>query len=277
MRPKNPMKPMFRNLAVALALGSLLFSSACATRDTPEKAALADETNDPLEPLNRYFFEVNFFLDEFGFKPLGAWYRTGLPDFVQDRIRNALWNMSTPWTAINDLLQGEWDRASSAITRFGINTTVGVLGLFDVATDWGYPRHSEDFGQTLAVWGVPEGPYLVLPVLGPSNPRDAIGGLADSYGDPVNLYVRVRDSNTPIPLARSATEGTDLRARNIETLDDLRRDSVDFYAAIRSLYRQRRDSEIRNGAPTDEFPKPLASDSPWLTENPTTSAATPKQ
>jgi phospholipid-binding lipoprotein MlaA len=273
----NQIRPSMRNLAAALAVGTLLSTSACATRDTPEQAAAVDETNDPLEPLNRYLFEVNFFLDEVGFKPLGAWYRAGLPDFVQDRIRNALWNMSTPWTAINDLLQGEWDRAYSAIARFGINTTAGALGLFDVATDLGYPRHVEDFGQTLAVWGLPEGPYLVLPVLGPSNPRDAVGGAVDSYGDPVNLYARIRDWSTPIPLARSAAEGTDLRSRNIETLDDLRRDSVDYYAAIRSLVRQRRDSEIRNGAPTDEFPTPLASDSPWLTATPTTSDATPKQ
>lgn len=181
-------------LAVALATGG------CATQGTTARpAAAVDDVNDPLEPLNRYVFEVNFFLDEFLLKPLAWWYRIALPDQVQNGVNNVLQNMRTPWSFVNDLLQGETDRAGTSAARFGINTTLGVLGIFEVAEGMGFPEHDEDFGQTLAVWGVPEGFYLVLPIFGPSNPRDAIGSVVDDYGDPFNLYARIRDFEHQFP------------------------------------------------------------------------------
>ena len=122
-------------LAAALAAG--LSVSGCVIPDTPEKVAQLEETNDPLEPLNRYFFDVNTFLDEFAFKPLAWWYKIGLPDPAQDGIRNALANLRQPWTAVNDVFQGDLERAYTASARFVINSTVGIVGLFDVATGWG--------------------------------------------------------------------------------------------------------------------------------------------
>jgi phospholipid-binding lipoprotein MlaA len=162
-------------------------------------------------------------------------------------------------------MQGEWERAGVTAQRFAINTTIGLVGLFDVAKEWDLPPHSEDFGQTLAVWGVPEGPYLVIPILGPSNPRDAVGTVADSYLDPINFALRLDDPHTDVPFGRSAATGVDLRSRNIETLDDLRRGSLDWYATVRSLYRQRRNAEIQNSTTTSP-PPGLVSQSPWADE-----------
>jgi phospholipid-binding lipoprotein MlaA len=239
-------------MAVMLSLG------ACVIQDTPEKVAQVEETNDPFEPTNRYIFEVNRALDELLLKPLAWWYRIGVPDPARERISMALANLRLPWTAVNDLLQGEGKRAYDAGARFVINSTVGVAGLFDVATDWGFPHHEEDAGQTFAVWGAPEGPYLMLPVLGPSNVRDGVGRAADYFGDPVNI---VLDNNTTdaAGVARGAITGIDTRERNLETLADLERNSVDFYATIRSIYRQRRATEIRNGAPGSDYPAPSLS------------------
>lgn len=242
-----------RKMRLAGAMVAMLSVSACVTATTPEEEAMLEETNDPLEPMNRYFFEVNRFIDEFFLKPVAWWYRIGVPDPVRNRIHNALTNLTLPWTVANDALQGEFSRAGVATTRFVVNSTLGVAGLFDVATDWGYPHHDEDLGQTLAVWGVPEGPYLVLPVLGPSNPRDAVGFAGAYFGDPVNIGLEAAASGATI--ARGAVSAADTRERNIETLADIERNAVDFYATVRSIYRQQRASEIRNGAP-EEIPLP---------------------
>jgi phospholipid-binding lipoprotein MlaA len=250
-------------LAAALAAG--LSVSGCVIPDTPEKVAQLEETNDPLEPLNRYFFDVNTFLDEFAFKPLAWWYKIGLPDPAQDGIRNALANLRQPWTAVNDVFQGSLDRAYTASARFVINSTVGIVGLFDVATGWGFPQHEEDFGQTLATTlGLPEMMYLVLPVFGPSNPRDAVGMLVDNLLDPVNIIARGGEiggsDDAGFATARGFVAGIDTRSRNLDTLEELRKNSVDFYATIRSVYRQRRENEIRNGAPGANYPGPNLSD-----------------
>ena len=205
------------------------------------------EANDPMEPLNRYFFAIQTeLLDPVILKPAAMGYSVLVPDFAQDALRRFLDNLNTPVVLVNDLLQGEWDRAQVTLTRFGINTTVGVGGLMDPATAWGYPRHSEDFGQTLAVWGAGEGPYIFLPVLGPAPPRDLAGLVVDQAFDPLT-YV-FWNSDSWIPLAQVAADGIDLRARNLDTLDEIERTSVDFYAALRSLYRQSRNNEIANGA-----------------------------
>src|SRR4051812_30846411 len=180
---------------IALALAALLWTSGCVVMDSPDKIAQVEETNDPFEPTNRYFFEVNRFLDEFVLKPTATWYQAALPQPVQDSVQRFLANLRQPWTAINDFLQGNWPRAGEALTRFAINSTVGVAGIFDVATRWGFPQHDEDFGQTLGVMGIPEGPYLMLPLFGPSNPRDAIGLAADFYLDPVNIIVTNKPRN----------------------------------------------------------------------------------
>ncbi|HEX2116631.1 MAG TPA: VacJ family lipoprotein, partial [Alphaproteobacteria bacterium] len=146
-------------------MATLLVTGGCVVQDTPEKVAQVEETRDPFEPTNRYIFEVNRFLDEMLLKPVAWWYRAGVPDPAREHIHLAIENLRLPWTAINDLFQGEMKRAYEAGARFVINSTVGVVGLFDVATGWGFPHHEEDAGQTFAVWGAPGDPYLMLPIL----------------------------------------------------------------------------------------------------------------
>jgi phospholipid-binding lipoprotein MlaA len=247
-----------RNVRLAGALAALFAVSGCVVQDTPDKVAQIEETGDPFEPTNRYLFEVNRFLDEMFIKPVAWWYRAGVPDPARERIHMALANLRLPWTAVNDVFQGEMKRAYEASARFVINTTVGVVGLFDAATDWGFPHHEEDAGQTFAVWGAPGDPYLMLPVLGPSNPRDAAGIVTGLFVDPVNIAFRHWGADVP-GIARGVLSGIDTRERNIETLADLERNSVDFYATIRSIYRQRREAEIRNGGSGSNYPAPSLS------------------
>jgi phospholipid-binding lipoprotein MlaA len=204
-----------------------------------------DQENDPLEPVNRAFFEFNRVLDGLLLEPLARIYRGVTPQFFRDAVDNFLDNLNTPVVLANDILQGEPYRAEKTLGRFMMNTIMGVGGLIDVGGMLGMPpRHSEDFGQTLAVYGVGEGPYLVLPVLGPSNPRDAFGFVVDFAFDPLT-FVAPQD----IRLARFGTEALVFREQNIESFDEVKRSSIDLYAATRTLARQLRTSEIRNGAP----------------------------
>jgi phospholipid-binding lipoprotein MlaA len=240
---------------LALAFTALLWTSGCVVLDSPDKIAQVEETNDPFEPTNRYIFEVNNFLDEFFLKPYSAMYQAALPQVAQDGIHRALSNLRMPWTAINDFFQGRPDRSYVALARFVINSTVGVLGIFDVATGWGFPIHEEDMGQTLSVMGVPEGPYLVLPIFGPSNPRDAIGLVGDAYLDPLNIVARNNDADW-VPIARGGVTAIDSRARNDQVITDLKRQSADFYATVRSVYRQRRNAQIQNRGEESSDPGP---------------------
>lgn len=231
----------------ALAAVAVLGLSGCATPpEDPIARAEFEEVNDPLEPLNRAVFEFNSVVDGMFLKPAAIVYRDALPVPVQRGVNNFLTNLRSPVVLANDLLQGEMDRAGNTASRFVINTTVGVLGVWDAASSMGIPGHSEDFGQTFAVWGAGEGVYLVLPIFGPSNPRDALGLVTEWYVDPVNIWLREEDADGWI-LARGLVTGIDYRSRNLETLDELERTSLDYYAAIRSLYRQRREDEIQNG------------------------------
>ena len=208
-------------------------------------APAQDQENDPLEPLNRAFFEFNRVLDGLLLEPLARIYRGITPQFFRDAVDNFLDNLNTPVVLANDILQGEPYRAEKTLGRFMMNTIMGVGGLIDVGGMLGMPpRHSEDFGQTLAVYGVAEGPYLVLPILGPSNPRDAFGFLVDFAFDPMTFV-----APTDLALARFGTETLAFREQNIEAFDEVKRSSIDLYAATRTLSRQLRASEIRNGAP----------------------------
>jgi phospholipid-binding lipoprotein MlaA len=206
--------------------------------------AQVDE-NDPLEPLNRAFFEFNRVLDGMFLEPFARIYRYVTPQFLRDAVRNFLDNLDTPVVLANDILQGEPYRAEKTIGRFMLNTIMGLGGLIDVGGLLGMPeRHKEDFGQTLAVYGVGEGPYLVLPLLGPTNPRDTFGFVVDFAFDPMT-YV----APTDIALARFGTDLLSFREQNIEAFEEVKRSSIDLYAATRTLARQLRASEIRNGAP----------------------------
>jgi phospholipid-binding lipoprotein MlaA len=225
------------------------------TGSDEQKIAEIDTENDPFELLNRFTFAFNMALDTLVFQPVAATYRFFLPAEVRNSVRNTVRNLRSPLILINDVLQGEMERAETTLVRFLVNSTMGVLGLFDVAADMGYPYHDEDFGQTLGAHGMGEGFYLVLPVLGPSNPRDGIGILVDIYLDPMFYAAEAADIEDFL-LARTLAEGIDKRARNIETIEDLKRDSIDFYARVRSLYRQSRANEINNGEAPEDSPTP---------------------
>lgn len=199
--------------------------------------------NDPLEVPNRMFFAFNEALDFMIIRPVAVTYRYIVPVGVRNTLRNFLQNLRTPVTLANDLLQGDLERAEITFTRFFINSTIGMLGLFDIAADSGFPHHAEDFGQTMGTYGAGEGFYLVLPILGPSSLRDGSGRIVDIFLDPLT-YIAPQEFN----LGRAAATGVDFRSRTIDELDSLKADSLDFYARIRSLYRQSRENEIRNGA-----------------------------
>lgn len=229
--------------------------SGCATppRDLEARQAY-DEANDSLEPTNRNIFDFNLAFDRNLLKPAAQGYRDTVPDGIRASIRNVLQTLRAPVTFGNEVLQGEFSRAAETLMRMSVNLLLGFGGLFDVAGKYGMTRHEEDFGQTLAVWGFHEGPYLMLPIFGPSNARDSIGLAADIFADPLGHF---------IPLAGSAgrvtAEGVDKRAEVIEPLDEIERTSIDFYATLRSLYRQRRNDEINNGQPSMNLPAPRIS------------------
>lgn len=220
--------------------------------------SVGEDDNDPLEGLNRGIFEFNRVVDGVLIKPAAQIYRGVLPQPAQDSVRSFLRNLRSPVIFVNDVLQGDFDRAGSTLGRFVVNTTVGLAGLFDPASGIGMPFHDEDFGQTLAVWGVGEGPYLVLPLLGPSNPRDTVGLASEFFLDPVNIYLNNQDLEY-LTYVRAGVRAIDARARSLDTLDELERTSLDYYAAIRSLYRQQRANEIRNNRSTDEPVAPSVS------------------
>lgn len=238
-------------LTRAVAFAAALAVAACATPpEEPEARAEFEEINDPLEPMNRAVFAFNDGLDQAVIKPVAEGYREVVPRFGRDRVRDFLGFLEAPIVFANDLLQGSPDRAGVTLGRFVLNGTFGVLGIMDVASALGLPEHEEDFGQTLAVWGIGEGPYLVLPVLGPSNPRDALGRVVDGVASPVNQLAAANDA-TWITSTRTAVDGIDFRSRNIEELEDIRTTSIDYYAAIRSMWRQDRAQEIENRDPDD--------------------------
>jgi phospholipid-binding lipoprotein MlaA len=204
-----------------------------------------DEVKDPIESFNREIFAFNeFFLDNI-LSPLTKVYQV-LPDPMEQAIGNVLHNIKSPIILLHDLLQGEWSRASITSRRILMNTTLGLGGLIDLADHAGMPRHKEDLGQTLAVWGVPEGPYLVIPFLGPSNPRDIIGKLLDSYIDPISNWANNTDREE-INYTRLGLTAVDEYGSVRKELKEIKKTSIDYYASIRSLYRQKRASEIRNG------------------------------
>jgi phospholipid-binding lipoprotein MlaA len=254
-------------LAAAACLAAATLG--CATPpDRSDKEAYAEfeAINDPLEPLNRTIFEVNRGLDAMFLRPLADFYRLLLPPPFREGVHNVLTNLRSPIVLANDLLQAEWERAGTTTGRFVVNTTLGVGGLADWATDFGLQYHNEDFGQTLAVWGLPEGPFLMLPLLGPSNPRDAAGIAVDNLVfDPIAWWVRASpDDRQWAQYVRTGGQVIDARAQNVEELDDVEKSSLDYYAAIRSLYRQFRVAEIYQGQPPPADGGPTLDDFPSI-------------
>jgi phospholipid-binding lipoprotein MlaA len=251
-----------RRLVLVLTLLSApSFLTACAdVPKSPEAQADALRVNDPLESMNRVTFDVNDFLDRLLIKPLTELYRFAIPDEVRERIANIIANMGEPVIFANNLLQGEISNAGITAERFLINTTLGGAGMFEVASDWGLQKQMGDFGQTLSVWGVGSGPYLVLPLFGPSNFRDAAGLGADMTMSPWQWVAADggRAVKNEVVYSSFAADGLTRREETLDDYDALREGALDFYAEMRSVYRQYRNKQlgIQNPDLSKEFDFP---------------------
>lgn len=240
-----------------LLAAALLSLGACATRPPADDVEAVEEyrqNNDPLEPTNRVFYAINNGIDTFVLRPVAQGYRAAVPGVIRRPIRNVLSNISSPVLFANDVLQAKPRRAGDTLMRFLINSTAGVGGVFDVATDWGYPAHGTDFGITLALWGLPDGPFLFLPVVGPSNPRDATGFAGNIVLDPFTWVTFGGDA--AFSTSRFVVGAVDTRERFLDPIDQVKRTALDPYATFRSLYRQNRQSEIDNTRNTNRATTP---------------------
>lgn len=199
---------------------------------------------DPLEPGNRVIFSFNEFVDRWALGPISSAYSFVMPDPAERAVRRMFRNLSEPVSFANHLLQIHPEQASQTFARFCLNSSVGVAGMFDVANSIGLPPKPTDFGGTLYRYGVPAGPYLVLPLLGPTTARDTVGDVVDDTAMPQNYLL-----STTLRLLLSTGNGITARAEAGEALDALRDGAVDFYAALRSAYYFNRESELRGGEP----------------------------
>ncbi len=234
-----------RRLGTMLAsVVALLSATGCATRPTdPEALADYQAAHDPLEPSNRFFYRVNDTVDRYTLKPVAQAYVDVVPQPARTGVHNVLSNFASPTRWANDVLEGKPRRAGDTFMRFLINSTVGVAGIFDVARGWGYPDHEADGGMTLAIWGVPEGPYLFLPGLGPSSPRAATGFGMDVGLAPLTYVPRGYGLLT-LNWSLYGVGVIDARAGVLDELDQINREALDPYATLRSLYRQHLSAEI---------------------------------
>jgi phospholipid-binding lipoprotein MlaA len=206
---------------------------------------MQSDPGDPWEGFNRGLFGVHKTIDEAVLEPVARGYRAITPAPVRGGVRNVLRNLRGPVIFTNDVLQGEFNRAGTTAGRFVINTTIGIAGIFDPATSMGLERHDEDFGQTLAVWGVNSGPYIFVPLMGPSTVRDSAGQLIDVVFDPLT-WAEFDDVDT-VRAARTVIAGVAERESLIEQIDALESGALDDYVAYRSGYQLARESAIQNG------------------------------
>lgn len=238
-------------------IGILLVTSACATRPPAhdlEAVAEYERINDPFEPYNRVMFQANLIGDKLILRPVIKTYINVMPEPVRDGVSNIVSNLLEPWTMINQGLQGKPDGASESLARFVINSTIGILGIFDVASGMGLEKEKEDFGQTLAVWGIEEGPYVMLPFFGPSNVRDTAGLTAEFFADPMGIAIDKINLGEDFFLGidggsyiHFAIEAFDKRVRYDDAFDEMY-EANDPYVLARSAYRQLRTFEVSDGA-----------------------------
>ncbi len=262
----------------AVAAGLLALAPAAHAEDAipfvPAPAASGTVTgsaaNDPLEGLNRTSFKVGMGIDKAFLGPVAHSYMAVAPKPVRSHISSAVYNLGEPNTAMNDVLQGKPKRAMRTTTRFIVNSTVGVLGLFDVASHMHLPPHGADFGQTFGKWGAGPGAYIYVPVMGPLNVRDGVGRALDVFTDPVSLFVG--GFSTDFGKARTVVTIVDLRAVTDPAFEALK-DAADPYVTTRSAYTQYREAFIREAtgkaeelpdfdSPPPETPKPPATTTP---------------
>lgn len=229
-------------IAAAVVCAATMALGACASMKFGDEPV---EIDDPFEGLNRKLFIVNGIIDRGVFQPTARAYVKVVPAPARDGVRNFTRNLGSPVTFVNDLAQGEMKRAGVTLGRTILNTTIGLGGFIDVAAKLGLDYHREDFGQTLAVYGAPPGAFVYVPIFGPSTGRGGFGQIVDNLAAPVTWT-----NELAITLGNGGAffvNGVDIRARNLERIDNLERGSVDFYAAVKSLWWQNRLKEIRNG------------------------------
>jgi phospholipid-binding lipoprotein MlaA len=240
----------FRALLSICAAGSLSLLTACASTEPAQ-----DTTDfDPLEPVNRVVHGVNGAVDFMVLYPAAMWYRDIAPEPVKTSVKSFTRNINEPLNSLNALLQGDPEQAAASIQRFIMNSTLGFLGFNDVAADFGIPYRREDFGQTLAHYGIGGGPYIVLPLLGPSNLRDTAGLGVDYLANPLTWGTENSDTVEALYWGSVGLTALHTRYSTINQLNELQKSSIDYYAALRSLYRQQRNTLIRNGAPAAASP-----------------------
>lgn len=229
--------------ALAFLWCGLCLTACASAPPTPEMIA----NNDPYEPTNRDMLQLNGKIDRYFVVPSVAVYFVVVPDPGRRAVHRFLENLSLPTTFVNDILQGQLKRGGQTAVRFAINTTIGFGGFLDPASRMKIPDHGEDFGVTLGAWGVDEGPYLVLPFLGPSNSRDAFGLAADIGLDPTN-YIPFKQ-HIWWEAGRYYFTVLDLRGQTFQTVQTIQRSSIDYYTALRGFYRQLRANAVRTVRP----------------------------
>jgi phospholipid-binding lipoprotein MlaA len=237
------MKKRIARGATAAVLGALLLSGCAST------AGVGGDPRDPFESYNRSMFAFNDALDSAIVKPVALKYVDYLPEFVRMGVNNFFGNLGDVWTAVNNYLQLKPVQGTQDAARVIFNTTFGLAGLIDFATPMGLPKHEEDFGQTLAVWGVKSGPYLVLPFFGASTLRDGLAKPVDLYADPLNQF-----DSEPFRNGGRILRVVDTRAELLGASSLMEDIALDRYQFLRDAYLQRREWRIRDGEPAPENP-----------------------
>lgn len=229
-----------RTVLSVTAIGLTAFGVAsCAS--SSETVMDSQEISDPFESTNRMVFSFNNVVDDAVIHPVAKGYNAVLPKPARTGVTNVLRNLRSPVNFANQVLQGDFGGAGDVLVRTAVNTLVGLGGLFDVAGHEGIPYEHEDFGQTLGVWGVEHGPYVVVPVIGPSSARDYLGFVVDGFMDPLRWYLFNIDEEH-IYYTKVGIEYLNLRASLVDVLEDLEKSSIDYYAATRSAYYQSREA-----------------------------------
>jgi len=241
-----------RNFLISFLITLMISSNVSAGTDGENSLSKKKpgEVKDCFETVNRATFKFNQILDGVIFEPVAKAYRV-LPSPIRSGTSNVLDNLSSLLTIPNNILQGDFKKAGVNTGRFAINTTIGIIGIFDVAQKIGFSDYEkEDYGQSLGVWGIGEGCYIVLPVLGPSTIRDTAGSFLNILGGDPWYNASVKGNNEYLSdsdyIATKILTGIDFRAKNIESFENLEENSIDFYASIRSLYLQDRQQKISN-------------------------------
>jgi len=231
-----------KKLIKILMLMSIALVAGCATTQQTERVAKVD----PFESINRAVFTFNENADEYVIKPAAEAYQFVLPEFVRTGVTNFFSNIGDVFVAVNNLLQGKPGNAANDIGRFLVNSTIGVLGLFDVATEAGLEKNKEDFGQTLGVWGVPSGPYVVLPLFGPSSIRDTAGLVVDIKTD---FILNSNQLNHEQKVGSTVLRVVNQRANLLNASQLLEDAAFDKYSFLRDSYLQRRRNQVYDGNP----------------------------